>query len=358
MKRFHRYLYQWLEVLHIVGDPVVLEWGHYTTKLAAKGVLIAEERSLAVVDEQHQFMVAIGQQALEKQAWQIEQFKQLSLVHNHLPTHIAYGADFLKLLLKKVQTLGQIKPGLVRGVCVLPASCTSLEKQLVQRVLAQSQTGVWSVMEVTQVALRVAQRHKLLQRMGGVLELGAQTSELILFLPNGQAQGITLQFGVGVYGVILQKYLREAHGVVVGDTTAQETIKQWGHSILSGHGESGDIASGGNTQATVVAIRAKALNSGKPTTTKFILEDMAYLFEEATAVGLLEMQAFFAARPASELEKVMEQGLVVTGGGALLPGLMRYLQDKLGLPLRVAPQPSSFLMTHYSSIHEQSVYES
>jgi rod shape-determining protein MreB len=195
------------------------------------------------------------------------------------------------------------------------------------------------------MALRVAQRHQLLQKVGGILELGAQTSELILLLSNGQTVGTTMPFGIGQYGVLLQHYLRETHGVVVGDSAAQETIKQWGHSILVGEGQ------------TFVAVRAKALTTGKPTTVKFVLEDLTIQFEAATAVCLHEVQAFFAKRSASELERVMENGLVVMGGGALLSGLTQYLQTKLGLPLRVAPQPSAFLITRYSTVQQQTAYE-
>jgi rod shape-determining protein MreB len=159
-----------------------------------------------------------------------------------------------------------------------------------------------------------------------VVDIGGGTTEIAVISLANLVYSKTLRLGGDTIDAAVVQLVRRKYDLAIGVQTA-ERLKIALGSVLTPHATPPYVVKG--THAV----------TGVP----YLLEVSAADIHEAL-LGVVhtivaEIRAALEATPPELLTDIVESGLILTGGGALLQGIDMYLQEQLGFPVHVAANP-------------------
>lgn len=156
-----------------------------------------------------------------------------------------------------------------------------------------------------------------------VVDVGGGTTDIAVLSLGGIVLSESLRIGGDDFDGSITRYVKQVYNLMIGERTAEEVKIQIGTAHPEGRQESTDI-------------RGRDLISGLPKNIRIASEEtLEAMMEPLTAIvegviGVLEKT------PPELAADIMDRGVIVTGGGALLHGLDRLLSRETGLPIYVS----------------------
>jgi rod shape-determining protein MreB len=161
-----------------------------------------------------------------------------------------------------------------------------------------------------------------------VVDIGGGTTEVAVLSLRGLAYSNSVRVGGDKMDEAISSYIRRHHNLLIGETTS-ERIK---HSI-------GTAVTPENGVGLTLAVKGRDLINGVPKEIEISQMEIAEAISEPVArivdtvrVALENTQPELAA-------DIVDQGIVLTGGGALLHGMDTVLSEASGLPVSIAENP-------------------
>jgi rod shape-determining protein MreB and related proteins len=212
-------------------------------------------------------------------------------------------------------------------VCV-PSGSTPVERRAIRD--AASNAGASEVRLILEpMAAAIGADMPVTEPIGSmVVDIGGGTTEIAVLSLRGLAYTTSVRVGGDKMDEAIVSYVRRNHNLLIGEATAERIKQQVGIARAPADGV-------GKT----IHIKGRDLVNGVP---KEITINQGQLAEAlAEPVGtIVEGVRIALENTAPELAAdIVEQGIVLTGGGALLQGLDEVLRDETGLPVTVADDP-------------------
>jgi rod shape-determining protein MreB and related proteins len=212
-------------------------------------------------------------------------------------------------------------------ICV-PSGSTSVERRAIRD--AASNAGASEVHLILEpMAAAIGADMPVTEPIGSmVVDIGGGTTEVAVLSLRGLAYTTSVRVGGDKMDESIVSYVRRNHNLLIGEGTAERIKKEVGvaRAPLDGIGRT-------------IHIKGRDLVNGVP---KEITINQGQIAEAlAEPVGtIVEGVRIALENTAPELAAdIVEQGIVLTGGGALLQGLDEVLRDETGLPVTVADDP-------------------
>jgi rod shape-determining protein MreB len=162
-----------------------------------------------------------------------------------------------------------------------------------------------------------------------VVDIGGGTTEVAVLSLRGLAYTTSVRVGGDKMDEAISSYVRRNHNLLIGEATAERIKKQVGIAKPPPNG--GDGLS--------VHIKGRDLVNGVPKEITINQRQIAEALSEPVGT-IVEGVRIALENTAPELAAdIVDQGIVLTGGGALLQGLDEVLRDETGLPVTVADDP-------------------
>jgi rod shape-determining protein MreB len=159
-----------------------------------------------------------------------------------------------------------------------------------------------------------------------ICDLGGGTVEVALVSRSSLVVAHTEPLGGMQLDAAIVAYVRRRHGLEIGDGTAEEAKR------TAGAVEPLD-------RPLLATVAGKDVLEGRPRTATVASEELSEALREPLAELTAAIQRGLRQIPETYAAEVERDGVLLTGGGALLRGLDRYLARQLHLPVRVAPDP-------------------
>ena len=161
-----------------------------------------------------------------------------------------------------------------------------------------------------------------------VVDVGGGTTDVAVLSLGGIVISESLRIGGDRFDDALIRYVKKAFNILIGERTAEEIKIKVGTVFPTGRSEKLDI-------------RGRDLVSGLPKTVTITSEE--------TRTALLEPITLIVERVKSVLEKtppelaadIIDRGIVLTGGGAMIHGLDALIRENTGIPTYLADDPLS-----------------
>ncbi|MFM9977196.1 MAG: rod shape-determining protein [Sphingomonadaceae bacterium] len=242
---------------------------------------------------------------------------------------IDVAEQMIKHFILKVN--GGKKPNPFRSIeiviCV-PSGSTSVERRAIRD--AASNAGASQVYLIEEpMAAAIGADMPVTEPIGSmVVDIGGGTTEVAVLSLRGVAYSTSVRVGGDKMDEAIVSYVRRNHNLLIGESTA-ERIKH----------EVGIAKPPADGIGTTIHIKGRDLVNGVP---KEITINQAQIAEALSEpVGtIVEGVRIALENTAPELAAdIVDQGIVLTGGGALLQGLDEVLRDETGLPVTVADDP-------------------
>ncbi|MBO9671078.1 MAG: rod shape-determining protein [Sphingobium sp.] len=212
-------------------------------------------------------------------------------------------------------------------ICV-PSGSTSVERRAIRD--AASNAGASQVFLIEEpMAAAIGADMPVTEPIGSmVVDIGGGTTEVAVLSLRGLAYTTSVRVGGDKMDEAIVSYVRRHHNLLIGEATAERIKKQFGiaRKPASGVGET-------------IHIKGRDLVNGVPKEISINQSQIAEALAEPIGT-IVEGVRIALENTAPELAAdIVDQGIVLTGGGALLKGLDEELRDATGLPVSVAEDP-------------------
>ncbi len=229
-------------------------------------------------------------------------------------------------------------------ICV-PSGSTSVERRAIRD--AASNAGASDVHLILEpMAAAIGADMPVTEPIGSmVVDIGGGTTEVAVLSLRGLAYTISVRTGGDKMDEAIVSYVRRHHNLLIGDATAERIKKDYGTAMIpeDGIGE-------------IITLRGRDLVNGVP---KEITINQAHIAEALSEpIGaIVEGVRIALENTAPELAAdIVDQGIVLTGGGALIRRLDEHLREETGLPVSVAEDPLTCVAIGTGRAMEDPIY--
>ena len=160
-----------------------------------------------------------------------------------------------------------------------------------------------------------------------VVDIGAGTVDIAVLSLGGLIHASTLRTGGMAMDYALARYLREEHSLEVGEETAERIKRMLG--LVEPYQSNRAIEAGGQSLLTRLPARIKVTSAEVQTAVEPVVAEIM----RAVIASLEKL-------PPEVSADLLDSGLVLTGGGAQLPGLSERLCQETGLEVRLSTNPT------------------
>lgn len=233
-------------------------------------------------------------------------------------------AAMLRYFIKRASgPLGLLKPEVLVSV---PAGITSAERRaLIEATLAAGARAVYLVKEPVLAA--IGAQVPINSPIGNmILNIGGGTTEIAVISLGGIVSSQSVRIGGNKFDQAIVEYVKKKHGLAIGEQTA-ERIKVTIGSALRGSSDDS------------VNIKGRDLTTGLPKTVPVTANDVTEALSEHLREILQMVKSVLEVTPPELCSDIMDRGIIVSGGGALLRNIADLVTKITGVPARVADDP-------------------
>ena len=210
-------------------------------------------------------------------------------------------------------------------VCV-PYGITSVEQRAV--IDASRQAGAKDAFTIEEpFAAAIGAGLPVWEPTGSmVVDIGGGTTEVAVISLGGIVTSESIRVGGDTMDVAITSYIRKTYNLTIGERTA-EAIKM-------------EIGSANATTKTEkMEIRGRDLLTGLPKTIEITSDEIADALRESITQIIEGVRKTLETTPPELSSDVMERGIVLTGGGALLRNIDKVISEETNMPVFIAEDP-------------------
>lgn len=241
--------------------------------------------------------------------------------------------------IKQVHEMGRMLPRLLarpKVVIGIPSSVTEVERRAVwEAALSAGAREAYLIEEP--MAAAIGEGVSIFQSKGSmVVDIGGGTTELAVISLGGIVVGRSIKLAGDDMDQAILHYIRLKHGLLLGERTAEEIKMKIGSAYLKKTKEKKETVEGNPYLEKMMIVRGRDIETGLPRSLK-ITE--AEIREALSPILTQIMQAaadVLEETPPELLPDILEQGILLTGGGAQLAGLDQLLAERIHIPVVVS----------------------
>ncbi|TVV77417.1 rod shape-determining protein [Sphingomonas solaris] len=212
-------------------------------------------------------------------------------------------------------------------ICV-PSGSTKVERRAIRDAASNAGASqVWLIEEPMAAAIGAGM--PVTEPIGSmVVDIGGGTTEVAVLSLRGLAYTTSVRVGGDKMDEAISSYVRRNHNLLIGEATAERIKKEMGIAKMPADG-----------RGQTIHIKGRDLVNGVPKEITINQAQVAEALSEPVS-AIVEGVRIALENTAPELAAdIVDQGIVLTGGGALLQGLDEVLREETGLPVTVADEP-------------------
>jgi rod shape-determining protein MreB and related proteins len=308
-----------------LGRDLAIDLGTANTLIYARGLgIVLDEPSVVAINVNDGRPVAVGVEAKRMMGRTPNHIKAIRPLKDGVIADFEVCEKMLRYFIQKVHASKWSKPRMV--ICV-PSGITGVEQRAVQD--AAEYAGARKPVHIIEEPMAAAIGADLpVHEPSGnmIVDIGGGTTEVAVISLGGivTAQSVRVA-GDELDDAILQ-YVKKEYSLAIGDRTAEEIKIQMGSAWPLEEELTADI-------------RGRDLVSGLPRTIQLTTEHVREALAEPVSAIVDAVKTTLDKTPPELAADIMEDGIMLTGGGALLGGLDERLAHETGMPIRVAHEP-------------------
>src|SRR5699024_5228290 len=291
----------------------------------SKGIVLNEPNVVAI-DMTTNDVVAVGAEAKQMVGKTPKNIVPIRPLKNGVIADYDVTAQMLKVLLKKVSKkigLSLRKPIVV--VCT-PTGSTTVERRAIDN--AVSSYGAKQVHLIEEpIAAAIGSDLPIDEPIANVVvDIGGGTTEIGIISFGGIVSSNSVRVGGDLMDEEITQYIRKKYSILIGERTAEQVKMEIGHAHP-------------NHEEEKMEVRGRDMVTGLPKTVTISSKEVYAAIKELIEQILEAIHATLESSPPELSGDIVDHGIVLTGGGALLQGLTEWLTHELSVPVHLAPNP-------------------
>ena len=288
--------------------------------LKSKGIVVNEPSVVAINRESGQ-VLAVGDEAKQMLGRTPGNIVAIRPLKDGVIADFDVTQALLKYFIKKTHPGNAlIKPRVI--VCV-PSGVTEVEKRAVEE--ATRQAGAREVYIIEEpIAAAIGAGIDISKPCGNmVVDIGGGTTDIAVISLGGSVVNTSLKVAGDKFDEYIVKYIKKKHNVMIGERTAEDLKINVGCVYPK-------------IQDVEMDIRGRDLITGLPKTITIRSSEMLEALMEPAMMVVDAVHSVLERTPPELAADISDKGIYMTGGGCLVDGLDKLLQEKTGINVMIA----------------------
>lgn len=309
----------------LISNDIGIDLGTANTLVFVRGVgIVLNEPSVVAVDTTTKRVLAIGAAAKEMvgrtpgEIAAIRPLKDGVIADFEITERLL--SDFIKRVVRHKYLM---KPRIVISV---PSGITEVEKRAVRDSAENAGAReVYLIQEPMAAAIGVGLP---VDRPTGsmIIDIGGGTSEIAVIALNGIVNNTSIRIAGDELNEAIVLYLKKNYNLLIGELTAEDIKIKIGSAFPLEKEES-------------LEIKGRDLVAGVPKTLKISSVQIREALSEPVNAIVEAVRQALERTPPELAADILDRGIILTGGGALIRGLDKRLRQETNLPVNVAEDP-------------------
>jgi rod shape-determining protein MreB len=309
-----------------MGRDMAVDLGTANTVVYVRGRgIVLDEPSVVAVNSRDGRLLAVGSEAKRMIGRTPAHIQAIRPLKDGVIADFEICEKMLKYFITKVHPRRlSLHPRMV--ICV-PSGITGVEQRAVQEAaeFAGARKPAYIIEEP--MAAAIGAGLPVQEPTGNmIVDIGGGTTEVAVISLGGIVASQSVRVGGDELDDAIVNFIKKEYSLALGDRTAEEVKIALGSSwplVEEVHAE----------------IRGRDLVTGLPKTIVVSTVEIRDAIEEPVSAIVDAVKVTLDKTPPELSADIMEQGIVLSGGGALLHGLDARLQNETGMPIVIAPDP-------------------
>ena len=312
-------------VMNIFGRDMAVDLGTANTLVYVRGKgIVLNEPSVVAIDKTTGAVLAVGLEAKRMIGRTPGNIVAIRPLRDGVIADFDTTERMLRYFIQRVHKRRFLaRPRVIVGV---PSGITGVEQRAVEE--AAEQAGARSAHLIEEpMAAAIGSELPIYEPSGNmVVDIGGGTTEVAVISLGGIVASESIRIGGDEHDEAIIAYMKREHNLMLGERTSEEIKIEIGSAYPLNQEEQAEV-------------RGRDLITGLPKTLVVSSQEIRVAIEEPVTAIIDAVKATLDKTPPELSSDIMDRGIVLTGGGALLRGLDERLRQETGMPVHIAEQP-------------------
>lgn len=309
----------------MLSKDIGIDLGTANVLIYVKGQgIVLNEPSIVAIDTDSKSVIAVGTEAndmLGRTPGKVKAIKPMKdgVIADFEITEIMLNSFIKKIKAKKLFSRPRIL------ICC-PTNITPVEKNAIKEAAERTGARKVYIEEEPKVAAIGAGMDISRPTANMVIDIGGGTTDIAILSLNDIVSSTSVRIAGNVFDQDIIKYIKEKYKLLIGERTAEDIKIEFSNIFDPNKKEK-------------LEVRGRNLITGLPDTIEITQDETKLALEESIQKIVKATTNVLEQTPPELSGDIVEKGIVLTGGGAMLKGLPELLEKELQVPILIAESP-------------------
>jgi len=309
-------------------QEIAIDLGTANTIIICDDKIVVDEPSIVAIDRRTEKMVAIGEKARQMQGKTHDNLRTIRPLRDGVIADFNAAEQMIRGMIKMINKKPRLFPPSLRMVICIPSGSTEVELRAV-RDSSEHAGGrdVYMIYEPMAAAIGIGIDVEAPEG-NMVVDIGGGTTEIAVISLGGIVTNKSIRIAGDDLTADIQEYMRHQHNIKIGERTAEDIKIHVGSALSELEDPPTDFRVQGPNQMTALPIEIPVS-----------YQEIAHCLEKSISKIEIAILSALEQTPPELYSDIVNRGIYLAGGGALLRGLDKRLMNKLNIPFHIAEDP-------------------
>ena len=315
-------------VFSFLTQELAIDLGTANTVIYMDDKIVVDEPSIIAFDRNTSKPIAFGQKARMMHEKTHPNIKTVRPLQDGVIADFNAAEQMIRGFVKMINYKRRLFAPNIKMVVCIPSGSTEVEIRAV-RDSSEHAGGrdIYIIFEPMAAAIGIGLD---VEAPSGnmVIDIGGGTTEIAVISLGGIVCNQSIRIAGDVFTSEIQQYMRQQHNIKVGELTSEEIKIRVGAAIP-------DL----EEQPEPFIVRGPSLMTAHPIEIAVTSQEVAHALDKSIAKIESGILSVLEQTPPELYQDIVQKGIYITGGGALLRGLEKRLTEKINIPFHVSEDP-------------------
>lgn len=309
----------------MIARDIGIDLGTANVLIYVKGKgIVLNEPSIVVVETESKKVIAVGKEASEMVGRTPEKIKVVRPLKDGVIADFELTEIMLDAFIRKIKARSLfVRPRIL--ICC-PTNVTPVERNAIKEAAERMGARKVYIEEEPKVAAIGAGMDISKPAANMVLDIGGGTTDIAVLSMNGIVSSASVKVAGNSLNQDIIKYIRDKYKLLIGEPTAEDIKINFGNIYKPSKKEK-------------IEVKGRNLLTGLPSTIEINQDEIKEALSDGVNKIIKATKNVLEQTPPELAADIVEKGVILTGGGALLKGLIDVFEKELTIPALIAESP-------------------